>query len=234
MTPPSASLADGVISILICSASPPGAYFRPIAARYAVRVCSLSAAPSTFTTVGVSNNPDSVPAVRRADGASWYNKRPDLVIFFFQIGAHLLEHHSVLNTKKSRNVFSNDPSWPELGDDASHFGPQKSLVLGAGSNTSDRERLAGKAAGEQIGNWPDAIVGAGCLEGSDVADDGGAWPMPVDDGLAIRIDFAEDMFDITPHLIGRKGEAADAREEIDMDHRHGRNLFRIEPGRVRL
>ena len=47
----------------------------------------------------VGNNPDSIPSMRRVDGDSWNNERLNGVPFSFQVRAHLLEYHALLDTK---------------------------------------------------------------------------------------------------------------------------------------
>lgn len=64
--------------------------------------------PALSMTVGVTNNPDSIPPVRRIEGASWNNKRLDFIALAFQVKTHLFELH----VDDTSNILANNPSGP--------------------------------------------------------------------------------------------------------------------------
>lgn len=100
-------------------------------------------------TVGVANNPDSVPSMRGTDGTSRNNKRPAGVAECFQVRKHIVEAHADVPS----NVLSNDPSWPEFFDKAAILRPEVAVIFRAPSLPGCGERLAGVSAANNV-NWP--------------------------------------------------------------------------------
>lgn len=68
----------------------------------------FSGVSSGITTAGVSSNPNAVPSVGCADGASWNNEGPDFVTLNFQVSEHLLEYHASIPSKEAANVLAQD------------------------------------------------------------------------------------------------------------------------------
>ena len=106
--------------------------------------------------MGVSNNPDPVAPVRRIDGDSWYNKVFDFVTFTFQVSDDLLEYHALLDSKQSRNIFTDDPPGPELSNSPKHFRPEIAVIVRSFSSSGVAEWLAGESAGEEV-NAPERV-----------------------------------------------------------------------------
>ena len=72
----------------------------------------------------VGQNPEPVPSVGCADGASWNNKRPDGEAVIFQLCGNLVETEANV----SANVLANDPAGATLSNDTAHFRPEVSRV----------------------------------------------------------------------------------------------------------
>lgn len=165
--------------------------------------------------------------MRRALGASRYNKRANFVSFFFQVNAHCLEYQAVVPRSESRNIFSDDPSWTVKSDALKHNRPEVAVVCRSFSSSGCGEGLAGEAAGEEIRcerakdflvRLPfhcqfefDPAFGVG-NKLSDVAVDWRGRPVFFEDGLAEGIMLDELMLDIVPHHFRCKREPADAGE----------------------
>jgi hypothetical protein len=94
----------------------------------------------------VSNNPEPLAEVRRADRASWNIKRPCGVAFALQVSEYFIQAQS----HESSNVFSNNPSGPAFPDKSKHFRPEvagvvlRSLLAGLG------EGLAGESSANKV------------------------------------------------------------------------------------
>jgi hypothetical protein len=69
---------------------------------------------------GVAHNPEAFPSVGCPDRTSWYKERPDGEAFSFQLCGHGVE--TELNV--SCNIFTNNPSWADVADDAEHVRPE--------------------------------------------------------------------------------------------------------------
>ena len=95
-------------------------------------------------------DPNPVPSVGRTLGASWNNKRLNFVAFIFQVKAHSLEYHSVLQSKEARNVFRQDPSGFNFVNRSKHLRPEEAIILTSFSLSGAGKRLAGEAAGEEV------------------------------------------------------------------------------------
>jgi hypothetical protein len=114
---------------------------------------ALLTPPSKSQALGVghivvfvtSDNPDSVPPVRRIDTASWNNNRLDFVAFCFQVSMHFVEFH----VDDPSNILTNDPSWPCFAYNPKHFWPEIAVIVLASLLPSDTEWLAGESASEK-------------------------------------------------------------------------------------
>jgi hypothetical protein len=89
--------------------------------------------------------------VRGTDACSWNIKRPDFVAFSFQVSAHSLEDHAVLDVNKASDIFSNNPPWGKLSDNAKHLWPEVTVIVGSSLFASDAEGLARKASCDNVG-----------------------------------------------------------------------------------
>jgi hypothetical protein len=169
----------------------------------------LSVAPLQSHAIGVGNNPEPVAPVRRVNGASWNNKRPDGEAFSFQRCGNLVE----TEFKMSSNILGNDPSRPDFSYKSMHLRPEMSFIFCAELFSGDAEGLAGVSAANKVNC---SLVGAS-VELPDVAVDGDVGPMLVQDGLAEGIDFAEGE---SPHarLSEAETESPNAGEEVEDIH----------------
>jgi hypothetical protein len=86
----------------------------------------------------VAHNPHAVSPVRRANGASWNNKRPDGEAFSFQRCGNLIEAEANM----SSNILGNDPSRPDLSNKAIHLRPEMSFIFFATPSSCHAEGLA--------------------------------------------------------------------------------------------
>ena len=110
---------------------------------------SIADRPLRFDVLIVGHVPDdpaSVSAMRSGDAASWQNDRLDGVTLVFQVSAYSVERQ----TDDSVNIFTNDPARPDLSNDAEHFRPQVPFVLLRELLSGRAERLARKAADEDV------------------------------------------------------------------------------------
>ena len=157
--------------------------------------------------------------MRGIDGTSWKYDRSCLVAFFLQVRKHVVERH----TDEPSNVLSNDPTGPNTGNDSQHLRPESAVIFRAQSLPGARIRLAGEAAGEQIGS---SVLRS--IEVEDVGNDRDAWP-------SFRQYFPTELVSLTEDLgviarpVGGQSEAADAGEQIDVGfHGAARNptIFR--------
>lgn len=102
----------------------------------------------------MSDDPDPISPVGRVFGDSWNNERLNLVPFCFQVKAHLLEYQTLLNSKESRNILTNDPSWSEFANNPKHFRPEMAVVVRSFSSSGLGEWLAGEASREEVRRSP--------------------------------------------------------------------------------
>src|SRR5271163_2210330 len=72
----------------------------------------------------VGHNPQSVPSVGRADGASWNNKRPDGEAVIFQLCGNGVETEANMPA----NVLANDPAGACFSNDSVHFRPEVARI----------------------------------------------------------------------------------------------------------
>jgi hypothetical protein len=107
--------------------------------------CASGVFPSSRATT-VGNNPDPIPSVGRIDGDSWNNERPYFVTFRFQVSAHLFEYHAFVPSNKAANIFTDDPSRPELSNNPKHFRPEVAVVRRSLSSSGLAEGLARESA----------------------------------------------------------------------------------------
>jgi len=105
---------------------------------------------SLIEALGVSHNPDSFSSVGSLDTCSWNIERPDFVTFSFQVRAHSLEDHAVLDVSKAFDIFSNNPPRGKLFDDSKHLWPEMSTVTGSLLLACNTERLARKTTRDDV------------------------------------------------------------------------------------
>jgi hypothetical protein len=84
----------------------------------------LSGGPHLFAR-GVGHKPEPVPAMGRADTASWQYCRCDGVVFAFQIMSGFVQPFM---GNRSRNLFSKDRWRVTLSDETEPHGPEMTLV----------------------------------------------------------------------------------------------------------
>ena len=95
----------------------------------------------------MGNNPHALSEVGRADICSTDHERFNGVACCFQV----IVHPVIASSSKSRYVFSDDPSWSALSDDAGVLGPQSAaLAVDAGSPAGQADVLAGEAAADDV------------------------------------------------------------------------------------
>jgi hypothetical protein len=140
---------------------------------------------------GVGNNPDTVPSVDRADGCSWYNKRPCGVTFHFQVSKHVVESQR----DDSSNVFSNNPSGSDFADESKHFWPEITVIFFAKALPCNGERLAWKSAANEvdwmlIANHP-VLLQLFSRQLPDIAVNWDTWKVLLQYLLAKGVDFAK-------------------------------------------
>jgi len=186
-----------------------------------VRSCSNADSDfggSTSIVFGVSHDPDTIPAVRRGDGTSRNNNRPDGVAEGFQVSTHGIERH----TNDSSNILANNPAGSNFVNNPLHMRPEVTVVARAFSLACHREWLTGEASGEDVNftanvsggvdvipaSWrfsqdsslssvtlPERGVGHSrngfCAECSDVIVNRHSWKVMAQDGLRERLDLAE-------------------------------------------
>jgi hypothetical protein len=73
----------------------------------------------------VGQNPEPVSAVRRPNGASWNNKRPDGEAVIFQLCGNGVETEANM----SANILGNDPAGACFSNDSTHLGPEVTRVF---------------------------------------------------------------------------------------------------------
>jgi len=93
--------------------------------------------------VGVSNNPDPIPAMRGVEGASWNNKRPAGVALAFQVRKHLVE----AQVDVSSNILKNAPSGfsrggRKLSYKSHNLRPEMAVIFLASALPGKGKRLA--------------------------------------------------------------------------------------------
>jgi hypothetical protein len=101
----------------------------------------------------VGNNPDSFSPVGSTDACSWNNERLNFVSFAFQVSAHSLEDHAVLDVNNSSHILANNEPRFECFDNAKHLWPEMSVVTRSFLFARNRERLAGETSCDDIGRW---------------------------------------------------------------------------------
>jgi hypothetical protein len=116
------------------------------------------------SALGVGNNPDPIPLVRRSDMDSTDHARPPGVAKRFQVS----ENPVCAAISESRHVFSNDPRRADFSDKAGKFAPQSaSRAVKADSLSSNADVLAGEAATDGV-NGNSVSGKPGCCKGGDV------------------------------------------------------------------
>jgi hypothetical protein len=142
----------------------------------------------------VGNDPDSVPSVRGADGASWNNDRLNLVTDSLEVPTDPVKDNCVLvfstrtvigvalhasitlsdfHAPDSSNVLTNDPSGPGFLYDSEHFRPEVAVIVLAKSFPGAGKRLAWKSPGKES-----CAPEPGSVEGPDVGDKDGLNIVP--------------------------------------------------------
>jgi hypothetical protein len=104
--------------------------------------------------VGISQDPDSVPAVDGTDGASWYKKCLALIRLTFQVSQHTVEPHIDV----SSNIFCNDPSGPDLLDKSEKFRPEVAVIVLAFSLPGNAKWLAGISPANKSNVFDSVII----------------------------------------------------------------------------
>src|SRR3990167_2531946 len=95
--------------------------------------------------LGVSNNPKPVSSVPRINGTSLnLQRRCCFVSRSLQVSVHLFEYHSVFDSKKARNIFSDNPMGRNLSYDSKHFWPEEPVIFFSSSLPSIGKRLTRK------------------------------------------------------------------------------------------
>jgi len=64
-----------------------------------------------------------------------------------------VRYHGVEIIPDTRNVFTQDPAWPDKVNNSKHLRPEVTRILCAELFTGDREGLAGKSAANEIDSW---------------------------------------------------------------------------------
>jgi hypothetical protein len=98
----------------------------------------------------VGNNPDSFSPMGRTDACSWNNERLNFVSFAFQVSAHSLEDHAVLDVNNSSDILANNVPRFECFDNAKHLWPEMSVVTRSFLFARDAERLARKTTRDDV------------------------------------------------------------------------------------
>lgn len=104
------------------------------------------ASPDASIAVGVGHDCKPVSLVRSADAASWNHKCPRCVAFTFQVRKHIVERQ----IEDVSNIFSNDPSGPQLVDNSKHLRPEITVIVLASALSGLGEGLAREAAGNNV------------------------------------------------------------------------------------
>jgi hypothetical protein len=76
--------------------------------------------------------------MRGIDGTSWNNKRPPGVVRGFQVRKHLIEAQADVPS----NILGNDPSRPEISNNAVHLRPEMTVIFRASLVPGIAKRLA--------------------------------------------------------------------------------------------
>ena len=98
--------------------------------------------------LGVRHDPDSVPAVRSANGGSGYTVPLRIVPDRSERPEHLVQSARA----KGCDVFADDPARSRFGDDAVHFEPEAGSIAGEpGAFAGEADVLAGEPAGNDVG-----------------------------------------------------------------------------------
>lgn len=105
---------------------------------------SFGVRPPFGIGVGHGAPVEPLPAMRRADGASWQIGGPAGISSGLQVSANSGEPFASI---EARNLLSNDRCRAALGDEAVKSGPEVALVGMATSLSSDRKRLTWKGRG---------------------------------------------------------------------------------------
>jgi hypothetical protein len=121
--------------------------------------------------------------MRRANGASWNNKRPDGETFSFQRCGNLIEAEANMPS----NILGNDPSRPDLSNKAIHLRPEMSFIFFATPSSCHAERLARVSAANKLDCAPIPRP----VERAHVLVDRHVRPMPAQDGAAVRFNLAK-------------------------------------------
>ena len=172
---------------------------------FSMRALNLSRSTGSSLVVGVSNNPDSVAAVRRVDACSRKYDREDFVAFTFQVSAHRVENHPFIPTNEAANVLRHDVGGASLSNDSEHLRPEISIVGCPGPLSCCRKRLAGEATRK------DSYTSSkrSCVEGFDIVEGLGFGEVMGEDLPTERV--ALDVEDVVPpHPLGSEVEPSDA------------------------
>lgn len=94
--------------------------------------------------MGRGHNGDALTVERGAELTSLETVCPWGVTDLFETFKYVVKSDS----NESRDVFANDPVGVELVDDAEHFRPEISVVVGTSLFSSDGEWLTGKSSGD--------------------------------------------------------------------------------------
>lgn len=153
--------------------------------------------------------------MRGSDAASWNKKWDCFVTRGFHLRRYILERHSPLETKESRNIFENGVARLESENNLKSSWPEPAVIRFALSFPGMARRLARYAGGNKV-DWTDC----GGIKGFDVGEDFCIGVVFSDYVLTEGIYFAETDVPVflLPRPSGCEGEPALAAEEIEMAH----------------
>ena len=163
---------------------------------------SLVVPASKPSILGVDHNPYPIAAVRGVDGTSRNNNRLRPIADTLQVSKHTVQFHP----DDSSNVFTNNPSGPQCGNNVEHCRPQVAVITRASSLPGQTVRLAGEAARDKVNSASAKSSKIGSLDVSKVWHSG---EVVLEHSAAEGIDFAEaDGFEAGPG--GGEGETPNA------------------------
>ena len=157
------------------------------------------------------DNPHPLAAVRRPDIVSTHHERPSGVACRFQVGEDFVGSDS----SEARYVLSKYPSGSEFSDESCVLGPEVPLVCLPALLPSDRERLAGEAAADDV-NPPDSGVSQSSPgKSSNVSEDRHSGPSLVEDCDWVWLDLAESDCAKSAGSLEPEADTPDAAEQVE-------------------
>lgn len=164
----------------------------------------------------MGNNPDPVPSVRGANGASWNAVPLRVIPERGQVAENSAERSAAIERKQPWDVLQDRVTRLNLANDSGEFRPKVPFVGFAAPRSGDAERLAREPAANNVDC---DSIGAKPLggEGSHVVVTGHVGPMLAEDGAAVGLDFAERDGSHSGAL-EPEAESADAAEKVEDIH----------------